>query len=289
MKVGLFVQLNSYMVKWLLTLSLIVSCWLVKAQSKEALYPDADFFKAMQSVYPDFAPSEDSAALHAAIFKYYSITNQIASQADSLNLNEDTNIKKQIEHAKRLIEARILADTYSEKGYPKLTYPEDEVKKIYEENKTLFQKDGYVNYIKGQAFDTSKVMINKVLQILEDYKKKKVESESDVPKQSKDNEFYIAYSADKPFDPQQPFYLLYKDAKVGEIKGPLTVGSSKVFILLTYVKSPVIPPFEEVRKDCEEILREKLMTKYRTELEENARKNFPIVIKKQKTNPASSK
>lgn len=248
-----------------------------------------NFVRAMQYLYPHFAISEDSTTFEAILLKYYSITNQIASQADSLNLDEDPDIKIQIEYAKKLIEAKILADAYSEKGYPKYIHTEEEVRKIYDNNKAYFQKDGYINYVQGQAFDTSEVIIDKVLHTLKGYKNKKIESESDVPKTGKDNEYYIAYSQDMPFDPRQPLYPLYQDAKAGEIKGPLTQGSSKVFILVTYVKPPLVPPFEEVKKDCEEMLRAKLISEYQKELEEKAKKNFPIVIEKEKANPASNK
>lgn len=288
-KVGRFARLSSGMANSLFTFVLAIIGLSAFAQSKDTLRPDANFYRAMQSVYPDFAPSEDSTALDASIFKYYSITNYLASQADSLGIDEDPTIKQQMEYAKKLLEARILADAYNAKGYPKLNYTEQDLKKVYEENKWHFQKGGYANYIIGQAFDTTKATVKQVLNILEDYKKKKVASESDVPKISRDNEYYVAYAQQIPFDPQQPFYPLYKDAKAGEIKGPLVRGSSKVFILATYIEAPIIPPFEEVRKDCEEILRAKLISEYQKELEEKARKNFPIAIEKKKATPASGK
>lgn len=262
--------------QFLIYFILCVICILYAKAQTDTLYPNTEYFKALQYFRPDFSVPDNKLELLSKLTKYYSLNNYLSDLARERKLDTIPQVQKNLSMILKIVENDYLANLVRN-NIPDsvLKFQDKDIKDYYERNLSKFEIHGKVSYIK--VFVSREGNMKKAKEILNEYQKNLPVSWTEIKKQDSDG-IVVSSDFDLPLNDEQPFTELLKSAQKGQIIGPFDNDGRKVMLLILNITHNHYLPFNDVKKDCENMVRTEKVVNYWLNMEKKAIAKYPIKI-----------
>jgi hypothetical protein len=238
-----------------------------------------EFVTAMKFVHPDFFLMSDSVFVQQNLGKSYVLPMILADTARKLGLDKEPSVKRQLDIVRKIVEDSYLAMIYEQNAIKNTEVSDIESKKYYDDHASQFTEWGYNSFLQAKITDTSAAIVKQVKDLLLSYSRKDTLLEG--LRINADRKYFIYYEkrpGNMEFD---PVFRSVKEAKQGEVSGPVTMGGTKMLSVLISKTPDKIKPFEEVKDLCRENVRKTKSSQAIDEYKKKAYAKYPIKVNKE--------
>lgn len=249
-----------------------------KAQKiSDTLIPDARYYRCLQFADPGFFVPEDSVQLLQTLYKQHSVTKALAREAQRLGLDTLPVVAGDLALIQDLVKNRYLAQLMGNTVNQMVFEAKDsEVYDYYKKHISLFSETGKASYIK--VFYRKENDEARARSEISKYQKNLPVSWEQITKLDADG-LLLSSDFDMPLNNQQPFTQYLENRKKGDVIGPFKFQDQYALLLLLDITPTTPRPFNEVKDMCRSMLINEKKSKWFLDLEERAKREFPVILK----------
>lgn len=256
----------------------VITTFSSKAQRiSDTLFPDVRYYRCLQFADPGFFVPEDSVQLLQTLHKQHSVTKALAREAQRLGLDTLPDVAGDLALIQDLVKNRYLAQVMGNIVNSTVFEANDsEVYDYYKKHVSIFSETGKASYIKvfyRREGDEARARAE-----ISKYQKNLPVSWEQITKLDADG-LFLSSDFDMPLNNQQPFTKYLENRKKGDVIGPFKFQDQYAVLLLLDITPTTPRPFNEVKDMCRSMLINEKKSKWFLELEEKAKKEFPVILK----------
>ncbi len=238
---------------------------------------DQNFIDVMQILNPEFGYTPDSAAFAQRLFKAYSLIEANAEKARIKKLNENSEVKKNIELIRQLAEDRYLSFLLGKGTDIIYGATDEEALAYYNVHSALYTIPGTYSYFVATISDTVSHPIADVKKQLKQY----ASFVTDEFKAGDGNSLQISFQKDKKLTPDFSEFEMMSKLRENDFAEIVTKENTKVLYLLIKKTASQIDPFQSVKENCKgNVINEKRI-RANDDFVKSVWEQFPLLLNEQ--------